>query len=99
MAVANASKAPAAPIMWPVIDFVPEIASDFRSRAERSPKTAQIASASRASPTGVDVPWGLMTSTSSAGTPRRSSAIFIARAEPVPPSIGWIMSQPSAAEP
>ncbi len=58
-----------------------------------------MASASRASPTGVDVPWGLIMSTSSAGTPRRSRAIFIARAEPIPPSIGWIMSQPSAAEP
>ena len=85
--------------MWPVIDFVPEIASEWRSRAARSPNVSQIASASRASPTGVEVPWGLMRSSSSAGTPRRSSAIFIALAEPVPPSIGWIMSQPSAAEP
>ena len=97
--VAKASNAPAAPIMWPVIDFVPEMPSDRRSRADRSPNTAQIASASRASPTGVDVPWGLIMSTSSAGTPRRSSAICIARADPIPPSIGWIMSQPSAAEP
>ena len=32
MTVAKASKAPAAPIMWPVIDFVPEIASERRSR-------------------------------------------------------------------
>ena len=31
--VANASNAPAAPIMWPVIDFVPEIASDSRAVA------------------------------------------------------------------
>ena len=97
MTVANASKAPAAPIMWPVIDFVALIASD-RAGA-RSPKTVQIASVSRLSPSGVDVPCGLIRSTSSAGTPRRSSAIFIARAEPMPPSIGWIMSQPSAAEP
>ena len=58
-----------------------------------------LASASRASPTGVDVPCGLITSTSSAFTPRRWSAIFIARADPVPCSMGWIMSQPSAAEP
>ena len=85
--------------MWPVIDFVPLIASDFAVAAERSPKTFQIASASRLSPSGVEVPWGLMTSTSSAGTPRRSRAIFIARAEPMPCSIGWTMSQPSAAEP
>jgi len=42
--------------MWPVIDFVPLIASDVRSRAARSPKTVQIASASRRSPSGVDVP-------------------------------------------
>src|SRR4029078_118833 len=96
--VANASRPPAAPIMWPVIDFVPLIASECRSRAERSPNTVQIASASRLSPSGVDVPWGLIMSTSSAGTPRRSRAIFIARAEPVPFAIGWIMSQPSAGE-
>ena len=93
--VANASNAPAAPIMWPVIDFVALI----EMRGVWSPKTAQIASASRLSPSGVDVPCGLIRSTSSAGTPRRSSAIFIARAEPAPPSTGWIMSQPSAAEP
>ena len=85
--------------MWPVIDLVALIASECRSRAARSPNTVQIASASRLSPSGVDVPCGLIRSTSSAGTPRRSSAIFIARAEPVPGSIGWIMSQPSAAEP
>jgi hypothetical protein len=99
MIVANASKAPAAPIRWPVIDFVPEIASDRASRDDRSPKTVQIASASRLSPSGVEVPCGLIRSTSSAGTPRRSSAIFMARAEPIPASIGWIMSHPSAAEP
>src|SRR5258706_117763 len=34
--VAKASNAPAAPIMWPVIDFVPEIASDRRP-AEHEP--------------------------------------------------------------
>ena len=97
--VAKASKAPAAPIRWPVIDLVALIARDWPSRVERGPKTAWIASASRLSPSGVEVPWGLMRSTSSAGTPRRSRAICIARAEPAPASIGWTMSQPSAAEP
>ena len=85
--------------MWPVIDFVALIASDRADAAARSPNTVQIASASRLSPSGVDVPCGLIRSTSSAGTPRRSRAICIARAEPMPASIGWIMSQPSAAEP
>ena len=99
LTVANASKAPAAPIMWPVIDLVALIARERRSRAARAPKTVRIASASRLSPSGVDVPCGLMRSTSSAGTPRRSSAICIARGDPTPASIGWIMSQPSAAEP
>ena len=99
MTVANASNAPAAPIMWPVIDFVALIASERAAPAERGPKTVQIASASRLSPSGVDVPCGLIRSTSSAGTPRRSRAICIARADPAPASIGWIMSQPSAAEP
>ena len=99
MTVANASNAPAAPIMCPVIDLVALIASDRAAPLERGPKTVQIASVSRLSPSGVEVPCGLMRSTSSAGTPRRSSAIFIARAEPTPASIGWIMSQPSAAEP
>ena len=99
MTVAKASKAPAAPIMWPVIDLVRADRERPRVALERAPKTVQIASASRLSPSGVDVPCGLIRSTSSAGTPRRSSAIFIARAEPIPPSIGWIMSQPSAAEP
>ena len=64
--------------MWPVIDFVALIAMS----GVWSPKTVQIASASRLSPSGVDVPCGLIRSTSSAGTPRRSRAIFIARAEP-----------------
>ena len=99
MTVAKASNAPAAPIMCPVIDLVPLTSSEWRSRAERSPNTVQIASASRLSPIGVEVPWGLMTSTSSAGTPRRSSDACIARAAPMPCSIGWIMSQPSAADP
>ncbi len=99
MTVAKASNEPAAPIMCPVIDLVAVTSSDSRLRAVRSPNTAQIASASRLSPTGVDVPWGLITSTSSAGTPRRSSAILMARAEPAPPSIGWTMSWPSAVEP
>jgi hypothetical protein len=99
MTVANASNAPAAPIMWPVIDFVPLIASFRAAPDARSPKTAQIASVSRLSPRGVEVPCGLMRSTSSAGMSRRSMAIFIARAEPAPCSTGWIMSQPSAAEP
>ena len=93
--VANASNAPAAPIMWPVIDFVALIAIS----GVCSPNTSQIASASRLSPSGVDVPCGLIRSISSAGTPRRSSAIFIAREDPAPCSTGWIMSQPSAAEP
>ena len=99
MTVANASNAPAAPIMCPVIDLVPLIAREWASRLARDPKTVWMASASRLSPSGVDVPCGLMRSTSSAGTPRRSSAISIARAAPAPASIGWIMSQPSAAEP
>ena len=99
MTVANASKAPAAPIRWPVIDFVALTTSERRSRAARDPKTVQMASASRLSPSGVDVPCGLMRSTSSAGTPRRSRAICMARAEPTPASIGWTMSQPSAADP
>ena len=64
-------------------------AADRERRADcaaaRSPNTVQIASASRLSPSGVEVPWGLIRSTSSAGTPRRSRAIFIARAEPIPP--------------
>ena len=85
--------------MWPVIDLVALIARRSRAADARSPNTVQIASASRLSPTGVLVPWGLMTSTSSAGTPRRSRAARIARAEPEPRSIGWIMSKPSAAEP
>ena len=33
LTVANASNAPAAPIMWPVIDFVPLIASEVGSVA------------------------------------------------------------------
>src|SRR4030095_4232622 len=96
--VANASKAPAAPIMWPVIDLVALIASDRDSRDARDPNVAQIASASRLSPSGVDVPCGLIRSTSSAGTPRRSRAIRMALADPMPRSIGWIMS-PAAAGP
>src|SRR4051795_8288053 len=97
--VANASKAPAAPIMWPVIDFVPLIASEWRAPAARSPKTVQIASASRWSPSGVEVPCGLIRSTSSAGTPRRSSAIRIVRAEPAPASTGWAQSHPAGPAP
>ena len=86
--------------MWPVIDLVAADRQDCALAAEaRSPKTVQIASASRLSPTGVTVPWGLMTSISSAGTPRRWRASRIARAEPTPCSMGWIMSKPSAAEP
>ena len=69
--------------MWPVIDLVALIAISRAAPDDRPPKTVQIASASRLSPSGVDVPCGLMRSTSSAGTPRRSSAIFIARAEPI----------------
>src|SRR3972149_4170935 len=99
MTVAKASKEPAAPIMCPVIDLVALMARDRRAAAERSPKTVQIASDSRASPTGVEVPCGLIRSTSSAGTPRRSRAIFMARADPTPFSIGWVMSPPAAAGP
>ena len=99
MTVANASNAPAAPIMWPVIDFVPLIGGVLPVARCASPNTVQMASASRLSPSGVEVPCGLIKSTSSAGTPRRSSAACMARAAPEPRSIGWTMSQPSAAEP
>ena len=89
------STAPAAPIRWPVIDFVPLMAIS----GVRSPKTAQKACASRRSPSGVDVPWGLIRSISSRGTPWRSRAISMARRVPSPFSTGWMRSHASAAEP
>src|SRR5207245_11519677 len=51
-----ASKAPAAPSRWPVIDLV-EPKMTWRAR---SPNTACAAAVSAASPCGVDVPWALM---------------------------------------
>ena len=51
------STAPAAPSMWPVIDFVELTAT---VRAMSSPSAALIATVSAASFSGVDVPWALM---------------------------------------
>ena len=53
-----ASTAPAAPMRWPVSDFVALIGIS----GVRSPKTAQKASASRRAPSGVEVPCGLIMS-------------------------------------
>jgi len=69
------------------------------TRKSKAPTFAYDAGGANTVYYGVDVPCGLMRSTSSAGTPRRWRAAFIARAEPEPWSIGWIMSQPSAADP
>src|SRR2546426_1551751 len=51
-----ASKAPAAPSKWPVIDLV----EPKMSFLARSPNTAFTAAVSAASPCGVEVPWALM---------------------------------------
>ena len=51
-----ASIAPAAPNVWPIIDFVDDTASPYAW----SPKTCLIARVSAASPSGVDVPCALM---------------------------------------
>ena len=60
MAIASAhaapSIAPAAPSMWPVIDFVDETATV----CAWSPSTLLMAAVSAASFSGVDVPWALM---------------------------------------
>ena len=49
------SNAPAAPIMWPVIDLV-ELMASLRAW---SPKTASMACVSDRSLSGVPVPWAL----------------------------------------
>ena len=51
-----ASTAPAAPNVWPIIDFVDETASSYAC----GPKTSRIAFVSAASPSGVEVPCALM---------------------------------------
>ena len=51
-----ASIAPAAPNVWPIIDFVDDTARLYAW----SPKAALIALVSAASPSGVPVPWALM---------------------------------------
>jgi hypothetical protein len=57
-----------------------------------APKTLQIASDSRLSPSGVDVPWALMVSIWSGSIPARATAICIARADPAPLGAGMIWS-------
>ena len=51
-----ASTAPAAPKVWPIIDFVDETASSCAC----APKTSLIAFVSARSPSGVEVPCALM---------------------------------------
>ena len=48
--------APAAPSMWPVMDFVDDTCVFFAA----SPNSPLIASVSHTSPIGVEVPWALM---------------------------------------
>lgn len=86
-----ASTAPAAPIRWPVSDLVAEIGIC----AARAPSALWKASASRASPTGVLVPCGLIMSISEASILPRCSAHLIERAAPAPPqSAGSCRARP-----
>ena len=91
MAIASAqtapSTAPAAPSMWPVIDFVEDTATRC---AISSPSTALIATVSLASFNCVEVPCAF-TYWTDAGSPASSSAHRIARAAPDPLGSGAVM--------
>ena len=85
--VAMVSTAPAAPSRCPVIDLV----ADTHSPSTASPSALRIASASATSPTGVEVAWALMWTTSEGTAPADSMAIRIARLAPDPTGSGWAM--------
>ena len=82
------STAPAAPSMWPVIDFVDETATDGR---RSSPSAALIAAVSAASFSGVDVPWAFTYETAAGSSPASRSAQRIASVAPEPFGSGAVM--------
>ena len=81
------STAPAAPSKCPVIDLV----ADTHRPSTASPRALRIASASATSPTGVEVAWALMWTTSEGTAPADSMAIRMARLAPDPTGSGWAM--------
>src|SRR3989442_7814510 len=90
-----ASKAPAAPRRWPVIDLVePKI-----SLRACGPNTVFTAAVSAESPWGVDVPWALMYPTCSSRTPASRTASRIASWAPEPSGAGAGMWYASAGMP
>src|SRR6185437_6984423 len=82
-----ASTPPAAPSRWPVVDLVELIASFLAW----SPNTFFAAITSPRSPSGVEVPCALMYCTSAGLRPASSSAVWMQRAAPSPPSLGAVM--------
>src|SRR5437879_4402388 len=90
-----ASKAPAAPSRWPVIDLVePKI-----SLRACGPNTVFTAAVSAESPCGVDVPWALMYPTCSSRTSASRAASRMASWAPEPSGAGAVMWYASAVMP
>ena len=84
----SASRAPAAPSRWPVIDLVPDTGMPA---ATSSPNARTIALASATSPTGVEVACALMWEMSPSERPADSTASFMARDAPAPFGSGAVM--------
>ncbi|OPZ54544.1 MAG: hypothetical protein BWY91_01627 [bacterium ADurb.BinA028] len=82
-----ASSAPAAPSRCPVIDLVALTGME----SARSPKARRIALVSATSPTGVEVAWALMWTTSRRVPPAVDTASSMAREAPAPSGSGAVM--------